>query len=157
MKKITIAIDAMGGDNSPDKTISGVGLFVKKNISKDDFIIHLFGNEEILKKKLEEKNISSNNIRITNTTAVVSDDETPLTAIKNSKNTSMWNCIQSQIYGDADISLSAGNTAVLLVVSKMILKMISKVNKPALWLMAKFQNMNVVLDLGANILYNEKI
>ena len=63
-KKITIAIDAMGGDNSPDKTISGVGLFVKKNISKDDFIIHLFGNEEILKKKLEEKNISSNNIRI---------------------------------------------------------------------------------------------
>ena len=156
-KKITIAIDAMGGDNSPDKTISGVGLFVKKNISKDDFIIHLFGNEEILKKKLEEKNISSNNIRITNTAAVVSDDETPLTAIKNSKNTSMWNCIQSQIYGDADISLSAGNTAVLLVVSKMILKMISKVNKPALaGLWPNSKNMNVVLDLGANIDCNEK-
>ena len=29
-KKITIAIDAMGGDNSPDKTIEGVSLFLKK-------------------------------------------------------------------------------------------------------------------------------
>ena len=29
-KKITIAIDAMGGDNSPDKTIEGVNLFLKK-------------------------------------------------------------------------------------------------------------------------------
>ena len=46
----------MGGDNSPDKTISGVGLFVKKNISKDDFIIHLFGNEEILKETGRKKN-----------------------------------------------------------------------------------------------------
>ena len=33
-KKITIAIDAMGGDNSPDKTIEGVGFFLKKNIQK---------------------------------------------------------------------------------------------------------------------------
>ena len=36
-KKITIAIDAMGGDNSPDKTIQGVGIFIKKN-----YIHHLF-------------------------------------------------------------------------------------------------------------------
>ena len=29
-KKITIAIDAMGGENSPDKTIEGVALFLKQ-------------------------------------------------------------------------------------------------------------------------------
>ena len=55
-----------------------------------------------------------------------------LTAIKNSKNTSMWNSVKSQIEGDADISLSAGNTGVLLVISKMILKMMKEVSKPAL-------------------------
>ena len=45
-------------------------------------------------------------------------EETPLTAIKNSKNTSMWNSIKAQIDGEADISLSAGNTGVLFVISK---------------------------------------
>ena len=64
----------------------------------------------------------------------------------------MWNCIQSQINGNSDISLSAGNTGVLLVISRMILKMMNKVNKPALaGLWPNQKGMNVVLDLGANI------
>ena len=42
VKKITIAIDAMGGENAPEKTIEGVKLFLKNNQSHDDFIINLF-------------------------------------------------------------------------------------------------------------------
>ena len=88
---------------------------------------------------------------------MVSDEETPLTAVKNSKNTSMWNCINHQIGGKSDISLSAGNTGVLLVISRMILKMINNVNKPALAGLWPNQNgLNVVLDLGANIECNEQ-
>ena len=151
-KKITIAIDAMGGDNSPSKTVKGVGLFLLKNKSKDDFIINLFGDEKEIRKVLDENKITSNNLVITHTDSVVSDDETPLTAVKNSKNTSMWNCIKSQIDGKSDISLSAGNTGVLLVISRMILKMINGVSKPALaGLWPNQKGMNVVLDLGANI------
>ena len=41
-KKISIAIDAMGGDNSPFKTIEGVNLFIKRNSFKEDFTINLF-------------------------------------------------------------------------------------------------------------------
>ena len=105
-----------------------------------------------IKKKLKKENIDRTNLKITHTDSVVADDETPLTAIKNSKNTSMWNCISSQVTGDADISLSAGNTGVLLVVSRMILKMMDDVSKPALaGLWPNNKNMNVVLDLGANI------
>ena len=44
----------------------------------------------------------------------------------------MWNCIKSQVDGDSNISLSAGNTGVLLVISRMILKMMDEVSKPAL-------------------------
>ena len=151
-KKITIAIDAMGGDNSPSKSVKGVGLFLSKNKFKDDFMINLFGDEKQISKVLNENKITSNNLVITHTDSVVSDDETPLTAIKNSKNTSMWNCIKSQIDGNSDISLSAGNTGVLLVISKMILKMINGVSKPALaGLWPNQKGMNVVLDLGANI------
>ena len=87
----------------------------------------------------------------------MSDEETPMTAVKNSKNTSMWNCVQHQLDGKSDISLSAGNTGVLLVISRMILKMINDVNKPALaGLWPNENGMNVVLDLGANIECNDQ-
>ena len=155
-KKITIAIDAMGGDNSPDKTIEGVSFFLKKNIN-NDFLLNLFGDEKKIKEKLDKYNIKSNSIKIIHAESVVSDKETPLTAVKNSKNTSMWNCIKSQLDGDSDISLSAGNTGVLLVVSRMILKMMDKVSKPALaGLWPSNKDLNVVLDLGANIECDEK-
>ena len=151
-KKITIAIDAMGGENSPDKILKAVSLFNKKNNSKEDYVLHLFGDEKIIKAKLDEANVSNNKIIVTHTESIVSDEDTPLTAIKNSKNTSMWNCIQSQINGNSDISLSAGNTGVLLVISRMILKMMNRVNRPALaGLWPNQKGMNVVLDLGANI------
>ncbi len=156
-KKISIAIDAMGGENSPNKTIEGIGLFLKKNSFKDDFILNVFGDKEKISKEMNKLKISSNLINIIDTKNVVSDEETPLTAIKNSKNTSMWNCIQHQRDGRSDISLSAGNTGVLLVISRMILKMINGVSKPALAaLWPNKMNMNVVLDLGANIECNEE-
>ena len=151
-KKIAIAIDAMGGDNSPDKTIEGIKIFVDKNKSNDDFILNVFGRENEILDKLEKYKINPSLINIINSNNVVSDDEKPLTAVKNSKNTSMWNCIQHQLDGKSDISLSAGNTGVLLVISRMILKMINDVNKPALaGLWPNENGMNVVLDLGANI------
>ena len=59
--------------------------------------------------------------------------------------------------GKSDISLSAGNTGVLLVISRMILKMMDEVSKPALaGLWPNQTGMNVVLDLGANIECNEQ-
>ena len=156
-KKISIAIDAMGGDNAPDKTIEGIKLFLDKNKSTNDFILNIFGKENIIKEKFDKYNIKSNFVNIIHSNTVVSDEETPLTAVKNSKNTSMWNCIYHQIEGKSDISLSAGNTGVLLVISRMILKMMSEVSKPALAGLWPNQNgMNVVLDLGANIECNEQ-
>ena len=156
-KKITIAIDAMGGENAPEKNIEGLNIFLKKNKSKKDFIIHLYGNKKLIDHEILKLNIKNDLIKVIHTDGVVSDEETPLTAIKNSKNTSMWNSIKAQVDGDADISLSAGNTGVLFVISKMILKMMKEVSKPALaGLWPSKKGMSVVLDLGANIECNEK-
>tara|TARA_E500000178_G_scaffold86396_1_gene85030 strand:- start:1937 stop:2971 length:1035 start_codon:yes stop_codon:yes gene_type:complete len=156
-KKISIAIDAMGGDNSPDKTIEGIKIFLQKNDSKDDFVLNIFGNEEVIKDKLRKYNIKSSSVSVINSISKVMDDESPMKAVKNSKNTSMWDCINHQLEGKSDISLSAGNTGVLLVISRMILKMINDLNKPALAGLWPNQNgMNVVLDLGANIECNEQ-
>ena len=156
IKKISIAIDAMGGENSPDKVISGLSFFLKKRKSNNDFIVNLFGDELSIKNSLSKHDVSNDCINIIHADSVVADDETPLTAIKNSKNTSMWNCIKSQLEGKSDISLSAGNTGVLLVISRMILKMMDNVDKPALaGLWPNKKGMNVVLDLGANIECND--
>ncbi len=156
-KKISIAIDAMGGDNSPDKTIEGIKFFLDKYKSKNDFVINIFGKEDLIKTTIKKYNINSTSIEIFDSQTVVSDEETPLTAVKNSKNTSMWNCIKHQLDGKSDISLSAGNTGVLLVISRMILKMMNEVSKPALaGLWPNEDGMNVVLDLGANIECNDQ-
>ncbi len=142
----------MGGDNSPNKTIEGLSLFLKEKTKNDDFFINLYGDKDKINLELDKFSLSKEFLKIIHSSSVVSDDETPLTAVKNSKNTSMWNCIKSQIDGDADISLSAGNTGVLLVISRMILKMMSQLSKPALaGLWPNKNGMNVVLDLGANI------
>jgi len=151
-KKITIAVDAMGGENSPYKNIEGLSIFIDKNKSNNDFFFNLYGNEEAIKNEIVKKNIPNEFIKIIHTDNVVSDEETPLTAIKNSKNTSMWKAVSSQINDGADITLSAGNTGVLLVISRMILKMINEVSKPALaGLWPSKKGISVVLDLGANI------
>jgi glycerol-3-phosphate acyltransferase PlsX len=156
-KKISIAIDAMGGDNSPDKIIEGISFFIKKNNSENDFILNIFGKENIIQEKLEKYNLNSNFINLINSNSVVSDEESPMTAVKNSKNTSMWNCIRHQLEGKSDISISAGNTGVLLVISRMILKMMNDVSKPALaGLWPNQYGVNVVLDLGANIECSEQ-
>ena len=48
LKKISIAIDAMGGDNSPAKVIEGIKFFLEKNGKDDDFILNIFGKEKEL-------------------------------------------------------------------------------------------------------------
>jgi len=156
-KKICIAIDAMGGENAPNKNIEGINLFYKKNQNKDDFFFNIYGNEDKINSELKKYNIPNNYFKIFHTSSIVSDDETPLTAVKTSKNSSMWNCVFSQVKSESDISLSAGNTGVLLVISRMILKTINGVSKPALaGLWPNMNGMNIVLDLGANIECDEK-
>ena len=131
-KKICIAIDAMGGENAPYKNISGINLFIKKNKNNNDYFFNIFGNEGKVIAELKKYNISDKYFKIFHTVTEVSDNETPLTAVKTSKNSSMWNCVYSQVKSESDISLSAGNTGVLLVISRMILKTINGVSKPAL-------------------------
>ena len=150
--KILIAIDAMGGENAPKKNIEGISIFLNKNKNKNDFFFNLYGDQNLILKELNKHKINQNFYKIFHSSTIVSDEETPLTAIKNSKDSSMWNAINSQTEFKSNITLSAGNTGVLFVVSRMLLKTIESVSKPALaGLWPNKKNMNVVLDLGANI------
>ena len=154
LNKVKIAIDAMGGENSPKKVIEGIKISLLTN--KENFFF-LYGKKDILKKEISNNKIVEQNCEIINTDDVILDNESPLTATKRGKKSSMWKAIESQKEKKTNISLSAGNTGALLVMSKLLLNSIEGISKPALAaLWPNSINMNVVLDLGANIECNEK-
>ena len=152
--KVKIAIDAMGGEGSPKKILDGIEISLKSN--KDNFF-YLYGNENILKKEILKRKNLSKFCEIINCNDVILDDESPLSAAKKSKETSMWKTINSLKDSESHIALSAGNTGALLIISKMILEMIEGIDKPALaGLWPNKIGTNIVLDLGANIECSEK-
>ncbi len=152
--KVKIAIDAMGGDNSPNKIFDGIEISLKNN--KDNFF-YLFGKKEILEKEISSRKKIGEYCEIIDSQDIILDDESPLAGAKKSKETSMWKSIDSLKEKKTDIALSAGNTGALLVISRLLLKTIDGISKPALaGLWPNQNNMNVVLDLGANIECNEK-
>jgi len=152
--KVNIAIDAMGGENSPNKVIEGIKISLQTN--QENFF-YLYGKEDRIKNELKNHKSIQQHCRIINTNDVILDDESPLVAAKRGKQSSMWKAIESQKENKCDISLSAGNTGALLVISRLVLNTIKGINKPALaGLWPNNNNMSVVLDLGANIDCNEK-
>jgi glycerol-3-phosphate acyltransferase PlsX len=150
---IKIAVDAMGGDNSPKKVIDGILFNHQKN---KNIFYKIFGNESEIQKFIYNK-IDKKYYEIIHTNEVVKSTDSPLEGAKRGKNTSMWLAIQSVKDKKADIVVSAGNTGALLVISKLNLKMIDNIDKPALSaLWPNKKGMSVVLDLGANIECNSK-
>ena len=145
---IKIAVDAMGGDGSPKKIVDGIIHHYKDN--KNTFY-QIFGNQEIIQNHITES-LPKSCFEIIHTDETVRGTDSPLEAAKRGKTTSMWLAIQSVKEKKSDIVISAGNTGALLVISKLNLKMIENIDKPALSaLWPNRKNMSVVLDLGANI------
>jgi len=152
--KIKIAVDAMSGENSPAKIIDGIDIAIKSNVEN---FFYLYGKEEILEKEIKRKSSIKNYCQIINTKDVIQDEESPLSATKKGKDSSMWKAIESLKENKTDISLSAGNTGALLIMSRLLLNTIDGISKPALaalWPSSK--DMSIVLDLGANVDCNEK-
>ena len=145
---IKIAVDAMGGDGSPKKVVEGI---IHHHKSNKDIFYKIFGDESKIISCINNR-IDQNFFEIFHTENKVESTDSPLEAAKKGKNTSMWLSIESVKKKESDIVISAGNTGALLVISKLNLKMIENIDKPALSaLWPNKEGMSVVLDLGANI------
>ena len=151
--KLKIAVDAMGGEGSPKKVIDGI---IQHNKKSKNIFYNIFGDKEKITKFLS-KDLNNNTYEIFNTNEIVKDIDTPLTAAKRGKNTSMWMAIDSVKNNKSDVVISAGNTGALFVIAKLNLNMIQNIDKPALsGLWPSKKGMSVVLDLGANIECSDK-
>ena len=151
-KIVKIAVDAMGGSNSPDKVINGI---IHHNKNSKNVFYKIFGDKNKISKII--KGMKSDLYEIIHTDEKIEDTDTPLGAAKKGKKTSMWLAIESVKEKNCDIVISAGNTGALFVIAKLNLKMIQNIDKPALSaLWPNKKGMSVVLDLGANIDCSDK-
>ena len=82
---ITIAIDAMGGDDSPNKVIEGISIHSKlaKNVN-----YKIFGNLNLIKPLIEKFQLPNGKIDLVHTDKFVEGEDSPLSAAKRGKGTS---------------------------------------------------------------------
>jgi glycerol-3-phosphate acyltransferase PlsX len=147
--QIIIAVDAMGGDNSPNKVIEGVSIH---SMTSNDVYYKIFGDTNLIIPLVKKYNISKDIHELIHTNKIVEGSDSALSAAKKGKDTSLWLAIESLKNNQAHAIVSAGKTGALFLISKLNLKMIENIDKPALSaLWPSKKGMNVVLDLGANI------
>ncbi len=152
-KNIVIAVDVMGGDNSPQKVINGINHHYKD--SKDIFY-KIFGDINKI-KNIIPSDLPSACYQLIHSNDEVVGTDSALSAAKKGKHTSMWMSIESVKNKSSDIIISAGNTGALFVIAKLNLEMLENISKPALsGLWPNKNGTNIVLDLGANIECDEK-
>jgi glycerol-3-phosphate acyltransferase PlsX len=148
MNKIIISVDAMGGANAPHCVVDAIDKILQTH---KDVYFKIFGDEDRVKKAFKSYGEISDRIEIIHTTKAVTDDEQPIKALKQGRESSMYKAIQSVKAGESQACISGGNTGALMVMSKMVLGSLPNVKRPAI--VNVFPNLKggcVILDLGAN-------
>jgi glycerol-3-phosphate acyltransferase PlsX len=146
---VTIAVDAMGGDNAPKAEIEGA---IEAARALPIRII-LVGREEVLKRELAKHNWSGLAIEIRNATEVVTMEDSAAKAVRGKKDSSILVTSRLVRDGTAQGLVSAGNTGAVMATAKMVLGMVHGVHRPAL--ASAFPTVTgnpvVVVDVGANV------
>jgi phosphate acyltransferase len=146
---ITIAIDAMGGDHGPHITVPAALRALKED---EQLKIVLVGLEDAIKAELKAHKASiSSRLRIHHASEIVLMDESPQSAMKNKKDSSMRVAINLTKTGEANACVSAGNTGALMATARFVLKTLPGIERPAIAsALPSEKGSTYMLDLGAN-------
>jgi len=145
---ITLAVDAMGGDHGPKVTIPASINALSKY---DQLHIILVGDKELIQKELQKNKYTNTRLTIQHATEVVEMDESPQSALKNKKDSSMRVAINLIKEEKAQACVSAGNTGALMATARYVLKMLPGIDRPAIASSLPSQKgTTYMLDLGAN-------
>lgn len=146
---VTLAIDVMGGDHGSIVTIPAAVEYLKRH--PEDTIV-LVGISKVIEIELQALNVNLGpHLRIHPASEVVSMDETPQSALRGKKDSSMRVSINLVKSGEAMACVSAGNTGALMATARYVLKTIPGIDRPAIASYLPTKNGQVcMLDLGAN-------
>jgi glycerol-3-phosphate acyltransferase PlsX len=139
----------MGGDHGPEVVVAGAALSLERH-PQLSFVI--FGDEPRIAAEVEKVPALAARTRIVHTDTAVAMSDKPSQALRRGKGTSLWLTIEAVKDGAADVAVSAGNTGAFMAMSKLILRPMAGIERPAiaaLWPTVKAEC--IVLDVGANI------
>ncbi|MEI6737674.1 MAG: phosphate acyltransferase PlsX [Pseudomonadota bacterium] len=152
--KITIAIDAMGGDFGPSVTVPAVLTFLDQSPDCRVILVGRISDIETQLKKFKSQDIvpaASSRLKIIDAAEVVGMNEDIRSAIRSKKNSSMRVAIDLVKSGEAHACVSAGNTGALMGTAKFVLKTLPGIDRPAICgALPSRKGAVYVLDLGAN-------
>jgi phosphate acyltransferase len=147
--QLPIALDAMGGDNAPACVIDGAALALVRHPGSK-FL--LFGNRDAIDPLMRRHSQLQSACEIVHTEGVIASDDKPSHAVRRGRESSMWKAIDAVKEGHASAVVSAGNTGALMAMSKLILRTLPGVSRPAIAaLFPTLKGECVMLDLGANV------
>ena len=148
--QIEIAIDAMGGENSPYKVLKGVEIFLQEE--KNTRII-FFGDETKINHNINKHNLNIFNYEVLNTQDIISDEDSVNTILRSKKNSSIYKGLEFAKKNQNSGFVSSGSTAAIMVLSRLHMGMIEGIDRPAICsLVPNKKNYSIMLDLGANVI-----
>jgi len=139
----------MGGDSGPAAMIAGAARARRTDPSLC-FMFH--GDEAQVRAELEKHKTLRDNVEVCHSPEAIGASEKPTQAIRRARTTSMGVAINAVKDGQADAALSAGNTGALMAMSKLALRTMPGIDRPALAALLPTLGTTdlVMLDLGAN-------
>lgn len=148
-KEITVAVDAMGGDNAPGEVIKGAVMAVN---DKPDIKVILVGKEDVIRKGLDEYNYDKKRIEIVHAEEIITNNEAPVMAIRRKKNSSIVVALNLVKNKQADAFVSAGSTGAVLAGGQLIIGRIEGVERPPLTpVIPTINGVSLLVDCGANV------
>ena len=148
---VVISVDAMGGDHGPPVFVAAVALATRRLKGRDvRFLLH--GDGPTLESELARRTLAAQHCEIRHADKVIAADEKPAQALRRGKGSSLWNAVESVKSGEAAAAVSGGNTGALMAVSKLQLRTMGGLDRPAIvasW--PTLRGVTAVLDVGANI------
>ncbi|MGE9550404.1 phosphate acyltransferase PlsX [Erwinia amylovora] len=151
MTRLTLAIDAMGGDFGPCVTVPAA---MQALASNSQLHLLLVGDPDTISSLLAKADSAlTARLQIIPAESVIASDARPSQAIRQSRGSSMRLALELVKEGRAEACVSAGNTGALMGLSKLLLKPLDGIERPALMTVLPHQQQGktVVLDLGANV------
>ena len=144
-----IALDVMGGDHGPEVVIPGAAISLVRH---PNLSFRLYGVEAKIRPVLALHPKLAARSEVIHTDLTIAMSEKPSQALRRGKGSSMWLPLEAVRDGKADVAVSAGNTGALMAMSKLVLRPLTSIERPAiaaLWPTVKSEC--IVLDVGANI------
>jgi phosphate acyltransferase len=145
--KISVAIDAMGGDHAPHEVVKGAVMASRETMTR----VILAGREAQIEAELSQYDTDGLDIAIAPADEVIEMGESPGGALKKKKGASIIAAVAEVAKGNADALVAAGNTGAAMASSLLGLGRLPGIDRPAIAVQMPTRKRPIIfLDAGAN-------